>query len=118
MINKNFNTKIVTEVTEITFNEDAVGSATLETEEGLSTLNKFMLIDLGNPNESEIIFYNLVESEKEKACEILEKTLFEELSYSELESRCYSLESDNEELKSEIDELKEINQQLRYKNIV
>ena len=119
MINKDFNTRIITEVTEITFDKnEAVTSARLKTEEGLSNLKKFVLIDVSNPLENEITLYNLREGDKEKACELLEKTLFDEPSYSELDSLCDSLKSENEELKAEIEELKEIVAQLRDKRWV
>lgn len=65
--------------------------ATLETEEGLSKHAKFILVDLTDKKQVEVITHNLNSIEKQEACEVLEKMIFGE-TYDHLEENSIRVE--------------------------
>lgn len=68
-----------------------LGSATLETEEGISRPAKFILVDLTDREKAEVLIHNLDSMEQQEACEILEKMIFGE-TYDHLEENSIRVE--------------------------
>lgn len=91
-----------TEVVEL---EDAK-SAKLEKENGLETLNKFLLVSLKENNYPELIFQNLSEREREECFDLLDKMLHD-ITYDRLMEKAAELECENERLKDELESYEE-----------
>lgn len=97
------------EVTEL---EDA-RSAKLEKENGLETLNKFLLVSLKENNYPELIFQNLSDKEKEECFELLDKMLHD-ITYDNLMEKAATLECENDNLKEELESYEETVEELRH----
>lgn len=89
MIKHKYDANAEVTVTNIDGNEELEVSgtytpATLETEEGISKPVKFILVDLTDKKQAEVIIHNLDSIEQQEACEVLEKMIFGE-TYDHLE---------------------------------
>lgn len=70
MIRHKFDSELLAEITEINNND----TARLETEDGVSTHKKFVLIDLTDTaHYPRVVFHNVDSVEQQECCEILEK---------------------------------------------
>ncbi|EGO86948.1 hypothetical protein G8S49_01320 [Clostridium botulinum C] len=96
MIKRKYDADAEVSVTEIDTKEQLeisgrLDSAILETEEGISKPVKFILVDLTDKNNVEVIIHNLDSMEKQEACEVLEKMIFGE-TYDHLEENSIRVE--------------------------
>lgn len=102
MINSKFNSEIAADIVSL----ETEQIAKMDTEEGLSSHKKFVLVALPKykGQYSTIIFQNVTDNEKEQLFDMLDKELHEQ-TYTDIEEQLDKVYFENERLKEELAEV-------------